>query len=301
MMTSKAAKIWRRTRVGGLLAVILGLILWAAYRSETGFVVWVGGALLAVGSVYEVARLERLVPRELRFALGLGLFLSLSGGIWHFAGWDGGAGSSSWTLLPESYPSSAGVLAAYGWGALGVLLFWLARSVRSRDPRVRRAGPFLVFLALWLFAPLPALAEVWRRFGPEGLLALVLLSKIGDVFGYYVGSALGRSHPFPRISPGKTTAGCVASLFAGGAAGVACVWLGLLPSETAGVWAGLFAGVLTNLAAQGGDLLESKVKRAAGVKDSGAWFGPSGGVLDLVDSLLVSIPVALVTWPMVFP
>lgn len=291
--------------MGGLLAVILGAVLWAAYRSETGLVVWLGGAILAVGSVYEVARMERLVPRQLRFALALGLLLSLSGGIWHYAGLAERVGSGAWALQPESYPSTAGVLAAGGWGVLGVLVAWAARAVRSRDPRVRAAGPLLVFLALWLFVPLPALAEIWRRFGPGGLVALIVLSKIGDIFGYYVGNALGKSHPFPGISPGKTTAGCVASLVAGTLGGAACVALGLLPvgsrGEIGGWAAGLAAGALINLASQAGDLLESKVKRTAGVKDSGTWFGPSGGVLDLVDSLLLSIPVALVTWPMIFP
>ena len=55
-----------------------------------------------------------------------------------------------------------------------------------------------------------------------------------------------------------------------------------------------------NLASQAGDLLESVVKRRAGVKDSGTLFGPSGGVLDVVDSLLLSVPTALATWPLLF-
>jgi phosphatidate cytidylyltransferase len=57
---------------------------------------------------------------------------------------------------------------------------------------------------------------------------------------------------------------------------------------------------VVNLASQAGDLLESKVKRTAGVKDSGALFGPSGGFLDLTDSLLLSVPVALIVWPLLF-
>jgi phosphatidate cytidylyltransferase len=60
------------------------------------------------------------------------------------------------------------------------------------------------------------------------------------------------------------------------------------------------AGLVLNLAAQAGDLLESKVKRSAGVKDSSGWLGPAGGLLDVVDSLLLTVPTALVSWPLLF-
>ncbi|MCA8978902.1 MAG: phosphatidate cytidylyltransferase [Planctomycetes bacterium] len=155
-------------------------------------------------------------------------------------------------------------------------------------------------VALWAVPALPALAYVDRWLGVQGLGALLLLSKIGDVFGYYVGSAIGKSHPFPKLSPGKTTAGCVGSLVAACAFGAACVWWGLLPAAPCGYLGGVLAGGVVNLASQAGDLLESKAKRSASVKDSGALFGPSGGFLDLTDSLLLSVPVALVAWPLLF-
>jgi hypothetical protein len=77
-------------------------------------------------------------------------------------------------------------------------------------------------LALWLIPPLPALWGIWFAYGTSGLIALLALSKIGDTAGYYVGGAIGKSHPFPRISPGKTTAGCVASLVAATALAACC-------------------------------------------------------------------------------
>ena len=67
---------------------------------------------------------------------------------------------------------------------------------------------------------------------------------------------------------------------------------GLLP----GWGGGALLGLVLNLASQAGDLAESWVKRTAGVKDSGTTFGPSGGVLDVVDSLLTSAPVAVLLW-----
>lgn len=155
-------------------------------------------------------------------------------------------------------------------------------------------------LAVWLAPPLPALWQVWRDFHSSGLVALLVLSKVGDTAAYYVGNAIGKSHPFPTISPGKTTAGCVASFVTATAIGGAFALFGVLPAEPYGVWGGLLAGGAVNIAAQAGDLLESWVKRRAGVKDSSGLFGPSGGVLDQIDSLLLSVPVALATWPWLF-
>lgn len=160
-----------------------------------------------------------------------------------------------------------------------------------------------LWLALWigplLALPLPWLWHVWHDWGTRGLVALVVLAKVGDIAGYYVGSAIGVRRPFPRISPGKTVAGCWASFAGGTLAGGVLVLQGVLPWGERGLWGGLVAGAAVNLAAQAGDLLESWIKRGAGVKDSGAWFGPSGGVLDLVDSLLLAVPAALLVWPQV--
>jgi phosphatidate cytidylyltransferase len=163
-----------------------------------------------------------------------------------------------------------------------------------RQPGGARGLAIAVGLAVWIVPPLPALWQVWRLWSTGGLVAFLLCAKIGDTAGYYVGTTLGRRHPFPRISPGKTVEGCLGSFAAGTAAGGAAVSFGLLPGGIAG---GLAAGAVVNLAAQAGDLLESWVKRRTGVKDSSTVFGPSGGLLDQVDSLLLAVPVAVLSWP----
>lgn len=155
-------------------------------------------------------------------------------------------------------------------------------------------------LAVWILPPLPALWGIWHAYGTSGLVALLALSKIGDTAGYYVGGAIGKTHPFPKISPGKTTAGCVASFVAATVLGGVLSHFGVLPPGRFGIVSGFAAGALLNVAAQAGDLLESWVKRRAGVKDSSTWFGPSGGLLDQLDSLLLSIPMALATWLFLF-
>ncbi len=198
-------------------------------------------------------------------------------------------------FMPAVQPGWFGVGAlAVACGAVAGLLLALARREGGGSP-----WGHLGF-ALWLVVPLPALVHVWWNWELRGLVALIVLSKVGDIAGYYGGNAFGRHHPFPRLSKGKTIEGCAASLLCGTLAGGVCVGLGLLPDFPFGWGGGFAAGLVVNLAAQAGDLLESAVKRRAGVKDSGTWFGPSGGALDLVDSLLLSVPTALVVWPLIF-
>ncbi len=172
-------------------------------------------------------------------------------------------------------------------------------QIGSRDGMPVR-GPIFLAIVLWLSLPLNGLFLVRLQFGGGALAALIILSKIGDTAGYFAGRTLGRTHPFPRISPGKTTAGCVASFVAATLAGLVCWAVGLLPHARFGLASALLGGAFINLAAQAGDLVESAAKRLVGVKDSAQLFGESGGILDVVDSLLLSVPAALLLWPLLF-
>jgi phosphatidate cytidylyltransferase len=102
----------------------------------------------------------------------------------------------------------------------------------------------------------------------------------------------------PLLSPGKTWEGAAASL----AASCAAAWLlleRLSWSTVARPWGGwLVFGACVGAAGMIGDLAESLVKRELGAKDSGRSLGGLGGVLDLVDSLLVAAPVAWLLWVM---
>ncbi len=122
-----------------------------------------------------------------------------------------------------------------------------------------------------------------------------------DSAAYLGGRSFGRRKLAPRVSPGKTVegaaAGAVAAAIAGALAGVA--WLELAP------WLGFLLGAAVGLLGQAGDLMESLIKRAAGVKDSGALFPGHGGLLDRVDSLLFGAPLivasALLAGAMILP
>lgn len=115
--------------------------------------------------------------------------------------------------------------------------------------------------------------------GPPLIFIAVAPTWAGDVAAYLVGSRYGRRKLVPWISPGKTWEGTIAGFVAAGALAVGLAsWSGL-PNVT---WLGLLVGP----AALAGDLLESTVKRCAGVKDSGTLFPGHGGMLDRIDSLV---------------
>lgn len=134
---------------------------------------------------------------------------------------------------------------------------------------------------------------------------------VGDTAAYYVGRSLGRTKFAPRISPKKTWEGAIASVVGSVIVGILLVQFapqisrGLVnihllaaPDWFSNVNLGMtaLAAVLINVAGQLGDLLESLIKRGAGVKDSGSLLPGHGGILDRIDALLFAAPVALLVF-----
>lgn len=153
--------------------------------------------------------------------------------------------------------------------------------------KVRR-GAMLVLGAVYvggLFSLYPRVlflprGEIWVLLG-------VLSVSVGDTGAYAAGRAFGKRKLAPSISPNKTVEGAVGGL----AGSVACAVLfgqAFLPSVPA--WYAAAAGLAVGATGQAGDLFESLMKRAAGVKDSGTVFPGHGGVLDRTDAILASGP-----------
>jgi phosphatidate cytidylyltransferase len=162
------------------------------------------------------------------------------------------------------------------------------------------------FGVLYIAVSLGLLIPLRHSPGNEYLIPFILFSVwAGDIAAYYVGRSLGRHKLAPAVSPNKSWEGAIASVFASVAVAalvfhyreainplfrehreqpisfsVSLSWVSVL-----------ILGLVTNVAAQLGDLFESALKRGAGVKDSGTLLPGHGGMLDRIDALLFAIPV----------
>lgn len=156
----------------------------------------------------------------------------------------------------------------------------------------KAGGGFLVLVPLWGAAVFLHAADAQR---PWALLFGLVLVWIADAAAYLIGGAIGRTKLAPRISPGKTVEGLAAALLAVMLLAYFCgtmIWR--LEGARLGLWVGLAVAVA--LISVLGDLSESKLKRVAGVKDSGALLPGHGGVLDRIDALTAAVPIYAVGW-----
>ena len=206
-------------------------------------------------------------------------------------------------------------------GVLLLLLFvpFLLLTAAMARPELKSAlpGAAMSYLAL-PYIGLPLLLLAMMRQSIRGwvyVLFTFLAVWAGDTAAMYVGKSMGRHKLSPRISPGKTVEGAVASLLF--SVVVCCLFAHYVPEiasalgrvhvlaeepeslliapssyPRAPLWLAALLAVLINAAAQLGDLLESALKRGAGVKDSGTMLPGHGGILDRIDALLLALPVA---------
>ncbi len=144
---------------------------------------------------------------------------------------------------------------------------------------------FGIFYVSWFFSFL-----IKIRFLPGGILLaafLILVTKIGDIGAYIVGSNFGKHRLIARISPKKTFEGTLGGfIFSLLAAMISKLYLKHIP-----LFHLIALGALIGLLAQLGDLCESLIKRDCGVKDSGEYLPGLGGVLDIIDSIIFTTPI----------
>ena len=167
-----------------------------------------------------------------------------------------------------------------------------------------------VFAFAYIAIPMALLVEIRRQ--PAGAIWVIytlLAVWAGDIFAYFVGKSLGRHRMSPEVSPKKTWEGAIASILA--SVIVSVLWFQHAPGISAALlrvglierrdemfgleqpqlWPIIVLSAAVNIAAQLGDLVESLIKRGAGVKDSGSILPGHGGMLDRIDAMLFAVRV----------
>jgi phosphatidate cytidylyltransferase len=187
---------------------------------------------------------------------------------------------------------------------LWIVLVVVGRFGLSELFAMRAGRPALVFGAIFVLglvciAFLKAAGALGARPGtadwlPVWLILAILPTWAADVAAYLVGSAVGRRRIAPSISPGKTLEGTVAGFVASALAVLAIAVLSGLPRAPV-----ILIAIGSGPVGLAGDLLESYVKRRAGVKDSGTILPGHGGLLDRLDSLTadaIFVVAVCLTW-----
>jgi phosphatidate cytidylyltransferase len=191
--------------------------------------------------------------------------------------------------VDPSRPEVAVIYAASALFWLLVVPIWLARGL-NKIPRA-------LMVAVGLIVVVPAGLSVvsLHSIGPQVLLAVLALVWIADIAAYFSGRAFGKNKLAPQISPGKTWEGAAGAVVGTLIYAIICAMV--LPQLSAivkgGLWVQFFAvAILLCAISIIGDLFESMVKRRAGAKDSGTLLPGHGGVLDRIDSITATVPMA---------
>lgn len=274
--------------------VLLAILLPALFYSSTTPYTLVLLVLISAGA-WEWGRLSGL-GQPGAVAVGLGC-VALCGASWAL-GWVDRSLTGLWVV----------------GGALWVLsAAWLLKVGVPGWPRIPAAVRLVAgVFALWL-AWLAAVQA--RNLGINFLLSVLLLVWVADIFAYFSGRAFGlrftKGKLAPSISPGKSWEGVW-----GGLAGVVVMaliwvaadahWQAVVPSfytrmAQQGWWFLVIAALFMVAMSVSGDLVESLIKRSAGVKDSSGLLPGHGGVLDRVDALLPTLPLAMMLTSLTAP
>ncbi len=261
---------------------------WITDADGTGWAgvpLFVAGVLLCARAALELARMFR--------ALGVNastkslMVCALAGLV--------SAVASIGSKAPLSGPESGSVVATLAGTAL---FLTMAAYVRDRDLK-GAAGAVAAGLVSFVYAGLMLgfLMAIRREYEVWVMVAVVMTIKACDIGAYFTGKAIGRHKLIPWLSPGKTWEGLVGGIALSAGCGVVMAWLGtywigLERVQPFRWYQGLALGALLAVMGQLGDLAASVFKRDAGLKDSGKMLPGFGGMIDILDSLILAGPVA---------
>lgn len=278
--------------------VLIPVVLLLVLRAPISVLAIVAGlvALLAIAELLKLAEAYAIRPFRLPTYIFAGAFFVLL------------------AISPaDEKPLLSTAIFIYGIGfaaALAAFLFLVIGMARTELRTAFPAAMVSLFAFCYVALPLGFMVQVRQQWsGAFLLLYLLLVVWAGDIFAYFIGRSVGRHFMSPRISPKKTWEGAAASLIASLLVGM-LLYSYALPISTAllnahligrrdgffelqkpEMWPIFLLSVAINVASQLGDLVESLIKRGAGIKDSGAILPGHGGMLDRIDALLFAAPV----------
>lgn len=250
-----------------LLPGIFMVVLWILLLSASPFTFWCALTIGTAIALYEFFRMIDKTP-------GTGIFiLSVL--------------TCLFPVLAAADGSPSEVLIGSYLALLGLIVLTIFFYTRFADPLafLMQSG-FAVF-----YIGLCSAFLVLLRFLPAGNFWLLLLAAItagSDTGAYYSGRAFGKKKLCPSISPAKTINGAIGGILA---AVFAAVLTGAFLLPEVGILRLALAAALLALAGIAGDLAESIIKRGTGIKDSGTLLGGHGGLLDRIDSMLLTAPL----------
>ena len=195
---------------------------------------------------------------------------------------------------PVSHDYAAAVLAT---AAAGAVFLTMLAFLRRKDPKgaggaVAAAITTFTYVGLMLAFML----AVRREYAVWVMVMVVLTIKACDSGAYFTGKAIGKHKMIPWLSPGKTWEGLIGGLVTASLCGLLIQWFagkwGPATLQHVPAWQWMAFGALLGGFGQLGDLSASVFKRDAGIKDSGSILPGFGGMIDMLDSLLLTGPVA---------
>ncbi len=197
-------------------------------------------------------------------------------------------------FVPAAWTGTGGagvINASMGIVIVGSMAFY-ARGQQVEGMLAAVGGALFSFAYLGLLMGFVVLIR--REHSAWVLVWVIAVTKSCDIGAFFTGTAIGKHKLIPWLSPGKTWEGLIGGLVLSAIVAVVGVWMleRWAGTRLSGPLAAVGAGVAFGFVGQCGDLVASMLKRDAGVKDSGRTLPGFGGVLDVIDSPLLVLPVA---------
>ncbi|MGQ0626482.1 MAG: phosphatidate cytidylyltransferase [Phycisphaerales bacterium] len=305
----------RRLLLGPVMIAAFVLLMWADERLEAaplpealrflslpdgstppGLVLLAAGLLIGARAAIELARMFKATgtPASRRVVVFSAILGIVAGGL---------------TIGSATRSAGSAIFRAHGgtvFATAGVLVVIVALLIHTRHQTIKGAcGAVGAALTAFVYAgiTLGFLMALRTEFSAWVVAGVVMTAKTCDIGAYFTGRAFGRHKLIPWVSPGKTWEGLIGGMLTSGSVGAGLAAIAVSVAQSGGTAGGLenvhltslhgfIAGALLGLTAQLGDLSASVLKRDAGVKDSGRLLPGFGGVIDVIDSLVLAGPVA---------